>query len=258
MQLAPDLSDSNTNGEDSGLAVDWTTSSANFPDPQEAVRFISRNRSEQTATAIVDHTQINYNPAILQGNQEMAYNAMQSHFEAVIQGQSPESLRLIVSGMAGTGKSYLIGCFRALLGDACYVAAPTGVAAFNVGGQTMYSLLRFPLNFSDCNELKGPTLQDLQEKLAKCHYLIVDEMSMIGRRQMGMIHSRLCHVFPGRSSQPFGGTSLILVGDSGQLPPVGDSPLYGCRKRSSIKQRQSYVYRIRCCSCSDASHASSR
>ena len=135
-QLAPDLSDSNTNGEDSGLAVDWPASSDNFPDPQEAVGFISRNRSEQTTAAVVDHTQINYNPALLQGNQEMVYNAVQSHFEAVIQGQSPESLRLIVSGTAGTGKSYVIGCLRALVGDACYVAAPTGVAAFNVGGQT--------------------------------------------------------------------------------------------------------------------------
>ena len=48
---------------------------------------------------------------------------------------------------------------------------------------------------------------------------------MIGRyaMQLGMIHSRLCQVFPGRFSQPFGGTS---VGDFGQPPPVGDTPLY--------------------------------
>ena len=58
-QLAKDLSDSNTNGEASGLAVDWTASSANFPDPQEAVGFISRNRSDQTTANIVDHKQIN-------------------------------------------------------------------------------------------------------------------------------------------------------------------------------------------------------
>ena len=70
----------------------------------------------------------------------MVYNAVQSHFQLVIQGQSPESLRLIVSGTTGTGKSYLIGCLRALLGDVCYVAAPTGVAAFNIGGQTLHSL----------------------------------------------------------------------------------------------------------------------
>ena len=241
-QLAPDLSDSNTNGEDSGLAVDWTASLANFQDPQEAVCSISRNRSEQTTAAVVDHTQINYNPALLQGNQEMVYNAVQSHFEAVIQGQSPESFRLIVSGTAGTGKSYRIGCLRALVEDACYVAAPTGVAAFNVGGQTLHSLLRLQLNFSDCNELKGPTLQDLQEKLAMCHYLIVDEMSMIGRRQMGMIHSRLCQVFPGRSSQPFGGTSLILVGDFGQLPPVGDTSLYMAAAKGVLSNKGRAMY----------------
>ena len=90
--------------------------------------------------------------------------------------------------------------------------------------------------------IKGPTLQDLQEKLAKCHYLIVYEMSMIGRRQMGMIHSRLCQVFPGRSSQPCGGTSLILVGDFGQLPPVGDTPLYMAAAKGVLSNKGRAMY----------------
>ena len=61
-----------------GKIVVWLLIGANFPYPQEAVGFI------RSTAAVVDHTQINYNPALLQGNQEMVYNAVQSYFEAVI------------------------------------------------------------------------------------------------------------------------------------------------------------------------------
>ena len=30
----------------------------------------------------------------------------------------------------------------------------------------------------------------------------------------------------GNQNKPFGGISVILLGDIGQLPPVGDRPLY--------------------------------
>ena len=46
---------------------------------------------------------------------------------------------MIVSGTAGTGKSFLIHCLKALLLDGLRVMAPTGVAAFNVGSVTLHS-----------------------------------------------------------------------------------------------------------------------
>lgn len=48
---------------------------------------------------------------------------------------------MIVSGTAGTGKSYLIHCLRLLLQDK---AAPTGVAAFNIDGHTLHFLFDLP------------------------------------------------------------------------------------------------------------------
>ena len=60
-----------------------------------------------------------------------------------MEAEAPSPLRMIVSGTAGIGKSYLIHCLR-LLGDKVCVAAPTGVAAFNIEGHTLDSLLSLP------------------------------------------------------------------------------------------------------------------
>ncbi len=60
----------------------------------------------------------------------MAYRIVREHFEDKSAEKQP--LRMIVSGTAGTGKSYLTQCLRLLLGDTLKVTAPTGAAAFIV------------------------------------------------------------------------------------------------------------------------------
>lgn len=49
---------------------------------------------------------------------------------------------MIVSATAGTGKSYLIHCLRHFR---VRIAAPTGVAAFNIEGNTLHSLFSLPI-----------------------------------------------------------------------------------------------------------------
>ena len=55
-------------------------------------------------------------------------------------------VRMFVSGVGGTGKSFLIEAIKALVNSiwpldtlVCAIAAPTGLAAFNVGGIYYYS-----------------------------------------------------------------------------------------------------------------------
>jgi len=50
---------------------------------------------------------------------------------------------VFITGRAGTGKSTLLGYFCDHTGKAVVVLAPTGVAAINVGGQTIHSFFRF-------------------------------------------------------------------------------------------------------------------
>ena len=106
-------------------------------------------------------------------------------------------LRMMISGTAGTGKSYLIKCLKKLLGDDLRVTAPTGGAAYNVHGYILHSLLGIPIN-GDFRDLEGQRLSILQESLAGVDYLIIDEMSMVGRKLFGQIDSRLRQAFSHR------------------------------------------------------------
>ena len=215
--------------------ADWSAGSQAYPNVEEMPTFISRHREsagQQSFTTSAD-------PRNLQGKQLQAYTLIQEHAEA---HHSPP-LRLIVSGTAGTGKSYLIHCLRLLLDHRVRVAAPTGVAAFNIEGHTLHSLLSLPVK-GDFKDLQGERLHDMQQSLADMEYLIIDEMSMVGRKFLGQVDQRLRQVFPRRADTPFGGCSCLLFGDFGQLPPVMDLPLYTTVSRSPLSDQGSAAYQL--------------
>lgn len=148
---------------------------------------------------------------------------------------------MIVSGTAGTGKSYLINCIRLLIGDQLRIAAPTGAAAYNVDAQTLHSLLDLPTK-GEFKKLDGSRLQQLQSRFAGVKYLMIDEMSMVGRALFGKINARLCEAFPQHADTVLGGCSCLLFGDFAQLPPVMDLPLYTATQRSSFSDLGRSVY----------------
>ena len=71
----------------------------------------------------------------------VAYDIVFNHFSS--SEQNP--LRLLIMGVAGTGKSYVIDSLRNVLQTKCRVLAYTGKASFNVNGVTLHSLLKLPL-----------------------------------------------------------------------------------------------------------------
>ena len=91
---------------------------------------------------------------------------------------------MIVTGTAGTGKSYLIHCLRPLQQHQVMVAAPTGVAAINIDGRILHSLLRLPTR-GEFKDMEGEKLTKLQQAFSQVKYLIIDEMSMVGRKTGG-------------------------------------------------------------------------
>jgi hypothetical protein len=64
-------------------------------------------------------------------------------------------------------------------------------------------------------------MASFEKRLQGVEYIIIDEMSMVGRRALGHIDYLLTKA-RGNNKNSFGGLSIILVGDHGQLPPVKD------------------------------------
>ena len=65
--------------------------------------------------------------------------------------RSDDPSPILVTGEAGTGKSTLVNYIRHYGGiDNTAILAPTGVAALNVGGQTIHSFFRFPFKIKLC------------------------------------------------------------------------------------------------------------
>ena len=172
--------------------VDWSLAGKIYAerygiDLHEMASFIPRHQQEFKPSP----TAVTADPDKLQGKQLEAYRSVCESIE------SGTPLRMIVSGTAGTGKSYLIKCLQQLLGDRLRVAAPTGGAAYNVLGQTLHSLLGIPVK-GDFKDLEGQRLRTMQEALAGVDYFIIDEMSMVGRKLFGKVDRRLRQAFPHR------------------------------------------------------------
>ena len=192
---------------------------------------------------------VNYNS--LNEKQGIIFEKVKLHYHNILINLQVEPLRIIIMGIAGTGKSYLIKAIQNVLyemagnetKDPLLVLAPTGVAAFNIGGRMVHSALSIPICNNNNVNLEGERLKRLQQRLEGIKYIIIDEKSMVGRRMLALIDKRLRQAFPEHNNEPFGGRSIILVGDFGQLPPVLDLPMYSDTQRDELSNNGFVVYR---------------
>lgn len=127
------------------------------------------------------------------------------------QGQS-----VFITGKAGTGKSTFLHYLREATTKGTAILAPTGVAALNVGGQTIHSFFRFPPTLLDPHSIRRHKNAKLFEKL---QMLIIDEVSMVRADVMDGI-DRALRLQRDNMTTPFGGVQLVLCGDLFQLPPI--------------------------------------
>ena len=112
------------------------------------------------------------------------------------------------------------------------LTAPTGTAAFTVGGYTIHSALKVPRKLPSCpsemKDLAPDQANTLQVKLANLQLLIIDEVSMVNRRVFHCIHKRLRQIkrIPiSDKTAYFGNVAILAVGDMYQLLPVKAHPL---------------------------------
>ncbi|XP_068069853.1 uncharacterized protein [Danio rerio] len=151
-------------------------------------------------------------------------------------GLNPEQFFYFVSGGAGCGKSHVIKCVYTEAtkilqqlpqlredGDlsipTVILSAFTGTAAFNISGKTLHSILKLPRNLKPPYQGLGNSLDDVRAGLRHVEILIIDEISMISKDFFAYINWRFQQIRG--SKKPFGGISVIVVGDFYQLPPPG-------------------------------------
>lgn len=127
---------------------------------------------------------------------------------------------VFVTGRAGTGKSTLLQYFRFRTAKNVVILAPTGVAAVNVGGQTIHSFFKFKPNVTVSSIKKKKTAhKDKPTIYKKLTTIVIDEVSMVRADLLDCIDRFLRYNGPDVES-PFGGVQIIFMGDLYQLPPV--------------------------------------
>jgi ATP-dependent DNA helicase PIF1 len=189
---------------------------------------------KQAENPIAQVVTVDSSPDSLNLEQRKLYDAVVSQYSAELLGTPLLQLLLHVDGVAGTGKTFALLKMCARIQELAqqagkrnpvFRAAPTGIAAFNIIGRTLHSLLRLPVKAKK-SDLSVATIQSLQALFRDCRFLIIDEKSMINIETLSLIDNRLRAIFPATADLPFGGINVLLCGDFFQLPPVAGKPLY--------------------------------
>ncbi|GAP88832.2 putative DNA repair and recombination protein pif1 [Rosellinia necatrix] len=167
-------------------------------------------------------------------------NRVRQNHPTGLLGLSPEQthvLHLVVkdgksvffTGPAGTGKSVLMRAIIEQLKkkwardpERLSVTASTGLAACNIGGQTLHSFAGIGLGKEDVPSLVKKIRRSAKAKnrWLRTNTLIIDEVSMVD----GDLFDKLSEIarIIRRNGRPFGGIQLVITGDFFQLPPVPD------------------------------------
>jgi ATP-dependent exoDNAse (exonuclease V) alpha subunit len=151
---------------------------------------------------------------------------------------------VLLTGAAGTGKTYLLNKFirRAKKsGKSVAVTATTGLAATHLNGNTIHSWAGIGIH----DELPKKFFQKMSKQrkdiINKADILVIDEISMLHDFRLDMIDNVLQQVR--EDSKPFGGIQVVLCGDFFQLPPINrrDSKSGGFIYGSEVWRRNSFT-----------------
>ena len=153
---------------------------------------------------------------------------------------------IFLAGGAGTGKSRVINTLYQVLLKIfnpreiaerlpVLISAYTGKAAFNVRGYTLHTLFKIPIMIPHqfkgmMPELGDNTLLKLQKAFRCTQILIVDEISMVGCNLWENVSKRLMQIKC--NQEPFGGLSILVVGDFNQVAPVKEGSIFRKSKQN--------------------------
>lgn len=142
--------------------------------------------------------------------------------KSALQAMHDAKRSCFITGKAGTGKSTLLTYFLERADGNVAVLAPTGVAALNVGGQTIHSFFRFMTDIT-VQKAERAAMRALKQGDGELYQIldaiVIDEISMVRADLLDCVDAFL-RVVRQKKSESFGGVKMIFVGDMYQLPPV--------------------------------------
>ena len=144
---------------------------------------------------------------------EMLSSKQQEVIEHVKHGHT-----LFMTGMGGTGKSYLISLIKQHI-DQTAVTALTGTAAALIQGQTLHSWAGLSVNPQTKDQLIAHVKREprLLQNWRETRLLIIDEVSMMTGEMLNQLNYLGQKI---RESEQFmGGLQTLFSGDFAQLPP---------------------------------------
>jgi len=143
-----------------------------------------------------------------------------SEFQCALDMMEKTDKNIFITGRAGTGKSTLLSYFHNNTKKNVVILAPTGVAAVNVGGQTIHSFFHFKPGVTPAAiKKKRATGKEKISIYKKLTTIVIDEISMVRADLLDCVDKFLRLNGPD-SKRPFGGVQMIFIGDLYQLPPV--------------------------------------
>ncbi|XP_021944905.2 uncharacterized protein LOC110843251 [Folsomia candida] len=207
------------------VILDREENFADHPDIYNASNVLPAQ--EEYAIPLLDEVSFQLERSKMNGDQKAIYDMVDEQIGNPSRGQ----LQLFISGAGGTGKSFLIGLMSNLIRtsdhgpglDGLVLAAPTGIAALNINGQTFHLAVESG-SVPPYASLGAQMLQKMRDKFRYVDWVIMDEVSMISYEVFKQVSRRLGECFD--NTEPFGGKNVIVVGDLFQLEPVNGSCIY--------------------------------
>ncbi|XP_077065633.1 uncharacterized protein LOC143718457 [Siphateles boraxobius] len=183
-----------------------------------------------------NHAQIRKMYQSLNQTQASIFYAVRDWCKRCVSGENPQQFLYFLNGGAGVGKSHVIKSIHAeatkilrrlpCIREHTDISKPTvllssftGTAAFGISGKTLHCLLKLPRSLKPPYQGLGNSLDEIRADLSNAHILIIDEISMVSKQLFAYVNWRLQQIKG--NQKPFGGLSLLAVGDYYQLPPVG-------------------------------------
>ncbi|CAF0877342.1 unnamed protein product [Adineta steineri] len=173
------------------------------------------------------------------------FNHLMQHSRRPSYVAKPKPFHIVVNGLAGSGKSYVISIIEKMIQEYCIsesatVSRPrknlgllkmahTGKAALNIHGSTIHSALEIcPDGNASPNKINSFKLYTLRNRLNGLLLIIIDEISLVSHGLFQKINKRLNEIFRtfDKSDTYFGGIPVIAFGDMAQIEPVAAKQVF--------------------------------